>query len=78
MTNIEEKIRMDYNNNFQPIGNMNHKLLRGQEAAKILNCSAAYVFRLIREGRLPGVYLGRSVRIRQEDLEAFIAAGGSK
>jgi excisionase family DNA binding protein len=69
---------MDYKNDVQPVGNMNNKLLRGREAAEILNCSAAYVFQLVREGRLPGVYLGRSVRIRQEDLEAFIAAGGSR
>jgi excisionase family DNA binding protein len=54
------------------------KLLRGSEAAQILDCSTAYVHQLIREGRLPGVYLGRVVRIRQEDLDAFIAAGGSK
>jgi excisionase family DNA binding protein len=67
---------MENKNDTQPTSNMPNKLLRGRDAAEILNCSSAYVFQLVREGRLPGVYLGRSVRIRNEDIEAFIEGGG--
>jgi excisionase family DNA binding protein len=61
-----------------PSETITKKLLRGSEAAEILNCSAAYVFQMIRQGELPGVRLGRSVRVRQEDLDEFIASGGTK
>ena len=54
---------MDNKNEAQTM--ITNKLLRDRDAAEILSCSAAYVFQLVREGRLPGVYLGRSVRIRK-------------
>jgi excisionase family DNA binding protein len=48
------------------------KLLRGGEVAKILDVSKAYAYRLMATGQIPIIKLGRSVRVRQEDLEAFI------
>jgi excisionase family DNA binding protein len=49
-------------------------LLKGDDVAKILNISRPYAFRLIRQGRIPAIRLGRSVRVRRMDLEAFITA----
>ena len=42
------------------------------EVARILRLDASRVYRLIREGRLPGYRIGRSVRIRKAALEAYI------
>ncbi len=49
-------------------------LLPGEEIAKILHVSRAYVYQLMRQRMIPTVKIGRSVRVRQEDLEQFISA----
>jgi len=45
------------------------------EAARRLNTTPRFVRRLISERRIAFFRLGRDVRIAEEDLEAFIAAG---
>jgi excisionase family DNA binding protein len=52
---------------------MINKLLKGNEVAEILNVSKAFAYRLMSEGRIPTVKLGRSVRVRPEDLQEFIS-----
>ncbi|HID87447.1 MAG TPA: DNA-binding protein [Anaerolineae bacterium] len=53
----------------------NQKLLTVDQVAEILQVSRTTVYRRIRAGVLPAVKLGhRQVRIRQEDLEAYIEA----
>lgn len=47
-------------------------LLRGVDVARILNISPAMAYRLIQTGELPAVQIGRSVRVRPEDLSAYI------
>lgn len=49
-------------------------LLTGEEIAKILHVSRAYAYQLMRQRIIPTVKIGRSVRVRPEDLERFIAA----
>lgn len=44
------------------------------EAARLLAVSARTVWTLKDRGELPVVYIGRSVRFRMADLEAFVAA----
>ncbi|HEY8425788.1 MAG TPA: helix-turn-helix domain-containing protein [Limnochordales bacterium] len=44
------------------------------EVAQILRLDVSRVYRLIREGRLPGYRIGRTVRVRRATLEAFVAA----
>jgi excisionase family DNA binding protein len=48
------------------------QLLSQREAAEILSLSEQTVRRLTREGRLPAVRIGASVRYREADLETFI------
>lgn len=48
------------------------KMLKGTEIALFLNISKAYAYRLIAEGQIPAVRFGRTVRVRQIDLEQFI------
>lgn len=47
-------------------------LLTGEEIAKILHVSRAYAYQLMRQRIIPTVKIGRSVRVRPQDLEAFI------
>lgn len=42
------------------------------EVAQILKLDVSRVYRLIREGRLPGFHVGRTVRVRKAALEAYI------
>jgi excisionase family DNA binding protein len=48
-------------------------LLTGEEIARVLHVSRAYAYQLMRQRRIPTVKIGRSVRVRPEDLDAFIA-----
>ncbi len=66
---MTDKVEYSYISNLS----MGRMLLRGEDVARILNCSKAFAFQLIRQGRLPAVHIGRAVRVRQEDLDAFIA-----
>ena len=48
-------------------------LMTGEEIAKILHVSRAYAYQLMRQKLIPTVKIGRSVRVRPEDLHQFIA-----
>ncbi len=48
------------------------KLLRGEEVAEILNISKAFAYRLMAEGQIPTIKMGRAVRVRPEELDRFI------
>ena len=48
------------------------KLLSGQEVAGILSVSKAFAYRLMASGQIPTIRMGRSVRVRPEDLEKFL------
>lgn len=48
------------------------KLLKVPEVAVILNCSKAFVYKLIKQKKLPSVQIGYSIRVRLEDLNQFI------
>ncbi len=48
------------------------KLLKAPEVAVILNCSKAFVYKLIKQRTLPSVQIGYTVRVRSEDLMSFI------
>ena len=48
------------------------KLLKAEEVAELLSVSRSFAYALMQSGQLPTVHLGRSVRVRPEDLEEFI------
>jgi len=56
------------------------KLLKSEEIAQLLGVSKSFAYKLIRQGMVPSVRMGRSVRVRQEDLDIFISSSvqGSK
>lgn len=47
-------------------------LLKGNDVARLLNISRALAYQLMRQGEIPTVRIGNAVRVRKEDLLAFI------
>jgi excisionase family DNA binding protein len=48
------------------------RLLNAQDVATALKMGLSTVYQLVVRGELPSIRIGRSVRIRPEDLEKFI------
>ena len=48
------------------------RLLKAPDVARILNISDGAAYQLIQQGKLPSIRIGRSVRVREEDLDDFI------
>ncbi len=48
------------------------RLLNAQDVAAALKMGLSTVYQLVERGELPSIRIGRSVRIRPEDLEKFI------
>jgi excisionase family DNA binding protein len=53
-----------------------YRLLRVREVAEQLGVCNATVYRLVESGALPHVRIVNSIRIRPDDLEAFVRAAG--
>ena len=51
------------------------QLVTVKEAARLLACSEAAIRKWVFQRRLPIVKVGRLTRLRQRDLEVFIAGG---
>jgi len=48
------------------------KLLKGNEVARLLNISRSRAYILMQTGVIPTVRIGKSRRVRPQDLNAFI------
>ncbi len=57
---------------------MAEQLYSADEAAQILGLQVRTVRNYVREGRLPGVRIGKQYRIARADLEAFTAGLGAR
>lgn len=55
-----------------------HHLLTVPQTASVLNCSPRSVWRFLAAGSLRRVRLGRAVRITRDNVEEFVAKGGTK
>ena len=49
------------------------RLLSVNEVAEVLGMGRSWVYQQTREGKLPSVQLGGTIRVRQQDLEAYVA-----
>jgi excisionase family DNA binding protein len=49
------------------------KFLTVNEVADVIRVSTMTVYRLIKGGELPAVRVGKSFRVREEDLDAYLA-----
>src|SRR4051812_17497623 len=52
-----------------------YPLLNVKEAAKLLRLALKTVYRMTGDGRLRSVRAGGAIRIRHEDIDAFLASG---
>jgi len=57
----------------QQLESTNFRFLTVGEVAAILRVSNMTVYRLINAGELPAVRVGRSFRLREEDLDRYVA-----
>ncbi len=53
--------------------NLPTRLLTGKDVAHLLRISPSQAYKIMRRGELPAVRIGRSIRVKPEDLESFIA-----
>jgi excisionase family DNA binding protein len=60
----------EFDNQSNPVKIM--KLLRPNEVAGLLNVSRSYAYLLIQTGAIPVVRIGKSCRVKPQDLQAFI------
>jgi excisionase family DNA binding protein len=51
-----------------------HKLLSLKEVRQELGMSKGWVYQRIRSGEIPSVKLGHNIKVRREDLEAYLQA----
>jgi len=50
--------------------------LTSREAMAVLKCSKSFLYKATREGRIPALRMGRSLRYSRSVLEALVANGG--
>ena len=55
----------------------NLQLLKVPDVADFLNISLSQAYRLVSSNKIASVRIGHSVRVRQDDLQAFIQANTS-
>jgi excisionase family DNA binding protein len=53
-------------------------VLNVRRVADIVGCHPNTVYRLIADGSLPSFRIGHALRVRTEDLDAFMANGGAR
>lgn len=51
---------------------MGEQLLNPADVAEILKISKALAYKMLKEGEIPTVRFGSSVRVRREDLDRYI------
>ena len=51
------------------------RFLTVAEVAELMRVSTMTVYRLIKGGELPAVRVGRSYRIREDDIDRYLASG---
>lgn len=57
----------------QQLETAQRQFMTAGEVAAVLRVSSMTVYRLINAGELPAVRIGRSFRVRTEDLERYLA-----
>lgn len=50
------------------------RFLTAQEVAELLRVSSMTVYRLIKAGDLPAIRVGRSFRVRDVDVDAYVSS----
>lgn len=53
---------------------MDPEFLTVQEVARLLKCGSGKIYKMLQEGKLPGCKIGNTWRVRQRELEDYLAA----
>lgn len=56
-----------------PVNDLGHRLLRIDDVAERLAVSRSFAWKLVAQGDIRSLRLGRAVRVRPADLEEYIA-----
>jgi len=51
---------------------MGERLLKPAEVAEMLQLSIGQIYALLKEGEIPSIRIGKTVRVRREDLDQYI------
>jgi excisionase family DNA binding protein len=62
----------------QQLDTMHTRFMTVSEVAAVLRVSNMTVYRLINAGQLPAVRIGRSFRVREEELDHYLAERHTK
>lgn len=62
----------------QQLDNIKARYMTVGEVAAVLRVSTMTVYRLINAGQLPAVRIGRSFRVREEELDHYLAERHTK
>ncbi len=57
-----------------PSSESRSRFVTGGEVANLLRVSNMTVYRLVQSGQLPAIRVGRSYRIREDDVDKYLAA----
>jgi len=52
--------------------NLPEQLLKASDVAEILNVSRAMAYKLMKTGEIPTIQIGKSKRVRMQDLASYI------
>lgn len=48
------------------------RLLKGNQVAEVLNVSRSQAYRMMRNGEIPTIRFGKSIRVNPDDLDTFM------
>jgi excisionase family DNA binding protein len=74
---VENQSLSAVQSNASNCSNARPRLLTADEVARELNVSRSFAYQMMQDGTIPVVRLGRAVRCRPQDLDAFIVANVS-
>jgi excisionase family DNA binding protein len=75
---LEDALLAELESLTKPNGAGGHQLLSLQEVCQELGMSKGWVYQRIRSGEIPHVKLGHNIKVRREDLEAYLQAQRSE
>jgi excisionase family DNA binding protein len=71
---LEDALLAELESHTKHNGAGGHQLLSLKEVCQELGMSKGWVYQRIRSGEIPHVKLGHNIKVRREDLEAYLQA----
>ena len=71
---LEDALLAELESHTKHNGAGGHQLLSLKEVRQELGMSKGWVYQRVRSGEIPSVKLGHNIKVRREDLEAYLQA----